>query len=449
MTLSVPTEILQTIFKYLVEDENVANHLKHKELYNCLFVNKFWCANAVSMLWKNPINKEIHPKLLIPFYISCLNEESKINLREYEIIPEMTKTMFNYASFLKSLEFHSLYYKILFWCNHTSKDGNYLTPKILRNQLIIFRELCKMFISQCQNLRYQIKFTQTWFTDNHLSSYPHLRILSEFIPLKNNNLELFECYTHIPIDIYDDLRKVFTSVDKLKVICSLGEDNEGLSRFIMDLKELKYLKIQGTFMNLPKTTEALRNTLKVTNYSLIKLRIHGDVSIPMEVFKDCKKIKTLKIIEVDSENGPALFKNIAQNCPNLKELNTSVFILSMQMIPEVLLSCHHLTNIRIILNTLDGLLDVSQDLSAIIPRIGMVISSPRLKSFTLALYHLDCNVTVFKEFFKCLRQNNIKNLEFNVFHRTSYKYKRDIREIIRTYIDWGILHVDSAKNWMA
>src|ERR1044071_2784028 len=138
MSSYVPQEILQPIFKYLFKDKNVAKHLKHKGLYKCLFVNKFWCANVVSILWQNPIDQDIHPKLLIPTYISCLNEESKMTLRENGINLETTKEpfrIFNYASYLKCLEFHSLYYQILLWCNrchHTSEDGNYLTPKILQ-----------------------------------------------------------------------------------------------------------------------------------------------------------------------------------------------------------------------------------------------------------------------------------------------------------------------------
>src|ERR1043165_7837549 len=104
MSSYVPPEILQTIFKYLVKDKNVAKHLKHKGLYKCLFVNKFWCANVVSILWQNPIDQDIHPKLLIPTYISCLNEESKMTLRENGINLETTKEpfrIFNYASYLK------------------------------------------------------------------------------------------------------------------------------------------------------------------------------------------------------------------------------------------------------------------------------------------------------------------------------------------------------------
>ncbi|GBB87711.1 hypothetical protein RclHR1_01420014 [Rhizophagus clarus] len=86
MSSRIPSEILQDIFKYLTEDKNVAKHLKHKELYKCLFVNKFWCANAIIILWKNPINQEINPKSLITTYISCLNEESKMILQKNEII---------------------------------------------------------------------------------------------------------------------------------------------------------------------------------------------------------------------------------------------------------------------------------------------------------------------------------------------------------------------------
>ncbi|GES95067.1 hypothetical protein GLOIN_2v1867876 [Rhizophagus clarus] len=258
----------------------------------------------------------------------------------------------------------------------------------------------------------------------------------------------------------DELNKNFNPVNKLKIICCTDEDNEGLFRFIMGLKKSECLKIQGSFMNLPKIAEALRNNLRLTSYSLIKLHIQGNIFliIPVNLNQLANIIQNINGSleslhlswhhEIDSENGPTLFKNIARNCPELKELYTSVSILSIQIIPEIILSCYNLTHITIILNTLDGLLDVSQDLSKILPKIGMVISSSKLKSFTLALYHLGCNIDVFKEFFNYLYQNNIKNFKFNVFHRTSYKYRNEIKEFIIKYVNLGILHPNPVNHWI-
>ncbi|GBB87710.1 hypothetical protein RclHR1_01420013 [Rhizophagus clarus] len=266
----------------------------------------------------------------------------------------------------------------------------------------------------------------------------------------NNNLELFECYSNISINVYsDELNKNFNPVNKLKIICCTDEDNEGLFRFIMGLKKSECLKIQGSFMNLPKIAEALRNNLRLPKiFLIIPVNLNQLANIIQNINGSLESLHLSWHHEIDSENGPTLFKNIARNCPELKELYTSVSILSIQIIPEIILSCYNLTHITIILNTLDGLLDVSQDLSKILPKIGMVISSSKLKSFTLALYHLGCNIDVFKEFFNYLYQNNIKNFKFNVFHRTSYKYRNEIKEFIIKYVNLGILHPNPVNHWI-
>ena len=137
----------------------------------------------------------------------------------------------------------------------------------------------------------------------------------------------------------------------------MGEKREGPSRIFLFF-ERKVKRFLDDHLEIQINLNQLANIFQSVNHSLETLHLSWHH-------------------EADSEKGPTSFKSIAQNCPNLKVLYTSVFVLSMQIIPEIPLSCQHLVHVTIILNTLDGSLDVSQDLGEILPKIGIVVSSPK------------------------------------------------------------------------
>src|SRR5256885_9002050 len=77
MAQSPPNEILQEIFKYIVNDIDY--------LHSCLLVNKIWSSNVVPILWNRPFhllllhNSHLSHQI-ISTYLSCLDKEERLKL---------------------------------------------------------------------------------------------------------------------------------------------------------------------------------------------------------------------------------------------------------------------------------------------------------------------------------------------------------------------------------
>src|SRR5436190_23320001 len=99
MTVHLPNECLQEIFKYVDEDDT-------KTLFSVLMVNRSWCENGVFILWKNPFNFKSSENRSFPFKIiltllSYNDEEPIKSLKSSSTIPILKSTTFNYPSFIK------------------------------------------------------------------------------------------------------------------------------------------------------------------------------------------------------------------------------------------------------------------------------------------------------------------------------------------------------------
>jgi hypothetical protein len=98
-------DVLYLILKELNNDKNI--------LHSCLLVNKTWCENIISILWRNPwkylnFHKE---KFLLDVIILHLSEESKNKLKNQSInfsLNSYNKPLFNYIDFCKHLNLNGI-----------------------------------------------------------------------------------------------------------------------------------------------------------------------------------------------------------------------------------------------------------------------------------------------------------------------------------------------------
>ncbi|CAG8788588.1 1362_t:CDS:1, partial [Cetraspora pellucida] len=85
--------------------ENILNNLENEynTLYSCTLVSRHWCKISIPILWQDPFSFDRIPykPAFVSNYFSFLNEDEKFILGEYGINPEFSKTLFNYARFLK------------------------------------------------------------------------------------------------------------------------------------------------------------------------------------------------------------------------------------------------------------------------------------------------------------------------------------------------------------
>ncbi|CAG8543130.1 4718_t:CDS:1 [Acaulospora morrowiae] len=377
MVSRLPPEILQDIFKYnLCTKGPIFRSLKK----SCLLVNRYWCHNAVSIIWEEPLNvcarsnfpAEDSKDDIIQVYIKNLPRESKALLRDAGIISpalsEQSSTAINYASFLQRIELQGLHEVSTCWAIGSKCYSSSKYKETQGRRLLLYRELCKLFISQSPNLKFSITLDCIKWNE-----FSHFQQLSNIIP-PNSTLEKLICYTGHIKEIYESIGRMFTEIKDLSVNCN-GDDNSGLNSLIDQMRETAWsLTISGT-RRLP-ITDSFRKKIRL----LTSLKIYSESElVPLEVFLECqflkiltvdgrsvdpssvfniinsthKTIQSLSIIWYKETNLAKtkdhylLLSSIPQNCPHLKKLFIPFTYATLHLIIEILNACNTLRYVKL------------------------------------------------------------------------------------------------------
>ncbi|KAF0436866.1 hypothetical protein F8M41_004650 [Gigaspora margarita] len=94
----LPDDTIIDILEYLQDDRG--------SLYNCLFINRFWCQRVVRLLWRQPFYIPIERcSSLLHTYFMCFNDEEQRSLIPFNIALQSYKQpMFLYSSYLAELD---------------------------------------------------------------------------------------------------------------------------------------------------------------------------------------------------------------------------------------------------------------------------------------------------------------------------------------------------------
>ncbi|CAG8507786.1 17089_t:CDS:1 [Funneliformis caledonium] len=119
----LPNECIQDILNYVEEKDN-------KTLHSALLVNRTWCQNTVSFLWKKPFSSPPDSQnnyKIIPILASFIDDDEKkqFKIKEKEL-PVPKKTTFDYPSFIKHLDFVNLW-KQVFKCTTSSRNSDHIS----------------------------------------------------------------------------------------------------------------------------------------------------------------------------------------------------------------------------------------------------------------------------------------------------------------------------------
>ncbi|CAG8668898.1 9136_t:CDS:1, partial [Acaulospora morrowiae] len=109
---------------YIYHDEHAYRGYL-RDLFNCILVNRYWCKNAIYLIWQEPFNFRNITKYkdIIQIYYCLLPFETRLMLRDNSgVVPiklkKFQKPLLNYASFLKKLNFINLYHAVDVWTLH-------------------------------------------------------------------------------------------------------------------------------------------------------------------------------------------------------------------------------------------------------------------------------------------------------------------------------------------
>ncbi len=196
MRIHIPNECLQEVFKHLDENDT-------KTLFSILLVNRLWCQNIVSILWKNPFNfnKSKFPFKMNLILLSYTDEEPINPLKESNLFYIPKVTTFNYPSLIKQLDITSMYQSIRLFVKELSKFDIKIKRNIIMEllwQIIIKNSRIETFIMNDYIELYKI-LLETPGTKDSFSSLKKLHcnlheenllILGNFIKLTNNQFLL-------------------------------------------------------------------------------------------------------------------------------------------------------------------------------------------------------------------------------------------------------------------
>ncbi|KAF0383446.1 f-box domain-containing protein [Gigaspora margarita] len=284
-------ECIQHVFKFIGD----------KDLYSCLFVNKYWSRNVIPILWSQPF-QNLSPKYqskLLPIYLACLTEEEKIALKKIfgkikiKIKIPKYRLTYNYETYLQELSFKDLESAVFSWLSTSFrkpiKDTYSLNEQI--EQLTTL--LCTLFFRSSRNL----------------NSF----IIDKFLPFTN----IPEVTIFSESGILARLRKLSINFRKLSSIIDL------LETLYMNCKNLEYLEIN--FIEFENEEIIFNSITKLINQQekLKELRLgniqsnNGTRNILTSIKSQMNSIET---IHLNSINFKGISLKILGKCSNLKKL---------------------------------------------------------------------------------------------------------------------------------
>ncbi|CAB4485672.1 unnamed protein product [Rhizophagus irregularis] len=147
-------------------------------LFNFLFVNKFFCEVAVSVLWRNPFRYKVGSYSIIQTYIKLFNEEEQNEIKEtldksFKFNNEREKQLhFQYGKYLKVFKLEEIKNAIKSWCirlKNRQRDYDidyekYIMKSIMRqcqtldclelNVIYVNEDLLKIMQDKIKDLKY-------------------------------------------------------------------------------------------------------------------------------------------------------------------------------------------------------------------------------------------------------------------------------------------------------
>ncbi|CAG8808393.1 767_t:CDS:1, partial [Gigaspora rosea] len=304
----LPDDTIIDILEYLQDDRG--------SLYNCLFINRFWCQRVVRLLWRQPFYIPIERcSSLLHTYFMCFNEEEQRSLIPFNIVLQSYKRpMFLYSSYLAELDSFFIDRAIIYFLYkeespryfiHVSEGVNFIYDHSQTEDYYRIRQLTSTFwhmlLRSCVKVNYlglgSLDREPIHYTDvpqiflNSKSIFSHIKKLY-LNPLMSQNSITF--LKHVP-SICSNIRKlVFHELkihtnDYPQIIINIIKAQPKIE----DLDFLSFKQYGGLIISeLTLLKLEYLNSLKFFYFSFSKS--------PLILFSNFKLLKKLEFIKCDS-----------------------------------------------------------------------------------------------------------------------------------------------------
>ncbi|GBC09168.1 hypothetical protein RclHR1_08650011 [Rhizophagus clarus] len=367
----LPNDCIYGILKYLKNDRTT--------LFKCLFVNRFWCKEAVPLLYANPFDNygKNHYYLIVRTLILCFNETEIIQLKNllcvepYDFnIPSEYKPLFDYTKYLENVDSVKIIDLIVTWIKKI--DIEYYC-KNFKNFNIIITIFYKTIIRQCTNIRYLI-ITSSYFLNvgenikTFTSNLSKLRLLRLNFNDGVNNDNVFEflqgiskyCLNILKLEIglhnnYSIPLKYFCSImqnqNNLKAfkILNYDESHENLLNDLLSFLEFQKYSLESIeFEYIDFSFVSFENFINLSN--LKYLSFHNCLEGSLDKFEILKfasfKLKELIFTGKNNWKIDHLLLMIKYFGSSLQKLSLSNLI-TIPLIENILTYCSNLITLEI------------------------------------------------------------------------------------------------------
>ncbi|CAG8524685.1 2_t:CDS:1 [Dentiscutata erythropus] len=329
-----------------------------ESLYNCLLANKTLCEIVTPILWETPF-EYLYDKqsqfvdwrkvsALTQVYISCLPNETKSALEKSGINKKLSRIppTFNYASFLKSLDYRLIFDSVVVWLNNSDKT----VQRSTKSYYLIVNELFKLFFNHIKYLKSFIckfrpnlinyKLSPNYINLTNLpGAQKHFSSLNHFVIKDNVSTEWFN-------NIVQKARKIKEIEIELS---DCEEDDEMIAGLIINQPNLSKISISSS-QQLPWISDALKCIVK----SLHTIHISHMISINLKGLCECSNLVDLKLSSDEFISKATFEFFVCSQFSQLRKLHLDFNNLYLDQISTLIRNTHLLQDIYLKFNLIQG-----------------------------------------------------------------------------------------------
>ncbi|RIB11612.1 hypothetical protein C2G38_2250052, partial [Gigaspora rosea] len=308
--------------------EKILNNLNHEfySLYSCALVCRHWCKMSIPILWQDPFSYSYNEKrsLFISNYFSSLKEDEKFVLKNCNIYVGFSKTLFDYAIFLKVLDLYCLEHMIKLWLDFQLGLG---FPFLKKSKAVyrMINLLFKLFIKSGATL-YKLD----------LSSFECIQIKPEIFYSLQRNEKFFSQLQDLSLR---DLSK-FSIESAVNLLMILAKNARKISSLYLEIYTKYDPQVFQALISIIKSQEQLRlfrinsgdgedvieeyngiiSALTSQKQSLQEIILeYCEYSVEFEVLMNCENLEILRI-----DNSDYILLNISGSKINTLEVTDQI-----------------------------------------------------------------------------------------------------------------------------
>src|ERR1043166_1736453 len=103
---------------------DILSLLDNKDIYKCLFVNRYYCTFSIPLIWRNPFKFNLKPKAsvsLVNTLLACLNEDEISSLIPCIVKVNKQPPLFEYGKFVRKINHDNLAMNIITWLRYSGR----------------------------------------------------------------------------------------------------------------------------------------------------------------------------------------------------------------------------------------------------------------------------------------------------------------------------------------